>query len=71
MKEGGGEEGECERERAWGCDSATALNIEVVRNAAASAGANPTLLFELDIGPHGDNGTCPSCLFVAMAFQWQ
>ncbi len=29
MKEGGGEEGERERERAGGCDYATALNIEV------------------------------------------
>ena len=29
MKEGGGAEGECERERHWGCYYATALDIEV------------------------------------------
>ncbi len=29
MKEGGGAEGECERERALGCYYATALDIEV------------------------------------------
>ena len=29
MKEGGGEEGERERQRAWVCDYAPALNIEV------------------------------------------
>ena len=47
VKEGGGEEGECERERALGlllCHSPSST-LSLIRNAAALAAARPTLLF--------------------------
>ena len=39
MKEGGGEEGECEREH-WGCDYATALNIVVDPHRSGVGGSS-------------------------------
>ena len=49
VKEGGGEEGERERERALGCkEGATTLQpwiFRLIRNADALAATRPTLLF--------------------------
>jgi hypothetical protein len=47
VKEGGGAEGECERERALGVllSMPQPWTLRLTRNAAALAAASPTLLF--------------------------